>query len=254
MFVWHFVNVCTQSIAAFSPCVRMVEFRAVAFIQARSVWLTCAGQELVSRCRVCLWCKYLPTASPDEQPLSCLCKVTAWLLTEVRTRPGPKESAPNMELIRVSLENTQSFKALLHLLLPNGFMDWIIFHGDWEGKVFTRLQNVILEKIIDFNSLGNTVWNNGLKNWENVLESTLCKEAVEIPLHGIAILKAKQLSLWWDWQAMVGSHGLHWGFVCRHCFTWKVLLAHCSRGMPQLRTEVPVGKKLQDAQRHLGEV
>lgn len=45
------------------------------------------------------------------------------MLIEVRTKPGLKESALNMELIKGSLENTQAFKALLHLLLSNGFMD-----------------------------------------------------------------------------------------------------------------------------------
>lgn len=56
-----------------------------------------------------------------------------------------------------------------------------------------RMQNVIvqIQKIIDFNSLGNTVWNNGIKNLENEVERTLWKEAVEIH----AILQAKQLSM-----------------------------------------------------------
>lgn len=124
-----------------------------------------------SRCHLCVccpWCKYFSTPSPDQQPLSWFCKVAAQLLTEVRTKPGLKESALNMELIKVSLENPPSFKALFHLLLPNGFVDWIIFPGEWEGKIFTRLQNMILqiEKIIDSNSLGNTVWNSGIKNGE----------------------------------------------------------------------------------------
>lgn len=59
---------------------------------------------------------------------------------------------------------------------------------DWEGKILTRLQDVVLEiqKVIDSSSLGNSVWSNGIKNWEDEVESTHWKEAVKIPLLGIA--------------------------------------------------------------------
>lgn len=44
-----------------------------------------------------------------------------------------------------------------------------------------------IQKAIDYNSSGNIVWNNGMVDGENEVESIVWKEAVEVPLLGIAI-------------------------------------------------------------------